>query len=214
MLFPIHRGMSTGMAGAFRSPLHPFWASSLLGRGLFCLAGVTPAGVPKGFPLALWKPSGVLFSFWLSLLGKRGHACGHGRGFPLAPASFGYSFFFLAFFAWQGGMPAGMAGAFRSPFGNLRVSFFLFGFLCLARGGMPAGMAGAFRSPLHPSGSPVYNGGSARGVALGYRKVVLAAACGSIGPQSCPPAGDPSRVPACLVSWRQGKFATRSGFIL
>ena len=63
--------------------------------------GDAPAGAPKGFPLALWKPSGGFLpwqgAFFVllgaRLAGVRGRGgvrpLGRSRGFPLAPAPFG-----------------------------------------------------------------------------------------------------------------------------
>ena len=76
---------------------------------------------------------------------------------------------------------------------------------CTLRGRLSTRRERARGCPWVQESSPRYR---AKDVGL----VSEGSARGSIGPQSCPPAGDPSRVPACLVSWRQGKFAIHGGF--
>jgi len=129
-----------------------------------------------------------------------------------------YAFFFICY----GGMPAGMAGAFRSP---LHPSGTLFSFwlsllgkrACLRAwqglSARPCILRGRLVTRLERArGSPWVQESSPRSRAKDVGLVYIGSARGNIGPQSCPPAGDPSRVPACLVSWRQGKFATHGGF--
>jgi len=123
-----------------------------------------------------------------------------------------------------GGMTAGTAGAFRSPLHPSGVLFF-FWLSLLSKGMHQRVHQRAFRSPFgnlrsrlstrrgRARGCPWVQESSPRSRAENVGLVFDGSARGNIGPQSCPPAGDPSRVPACLVSWRQGKFATHGGFV-
>ena len=121
----------------------------------------------------------------------------------------------------QGTPLRGCQRAFRSPFGNLRNLLSLqVGTLRGLRGrGCASGRTkGLSARPLETFGVAILHGVCARGVALGYRKVVrrycarwiyvvCAGSSRSSGvPQSCPPSVNPSRAPTCWFLGDRGKL--------
>ena len=96
----------------------------------------------------------------------------------------------------------------------------------LRGGGCACGRTkGLSARPLETFGVAILHGGGARGVALGYRKVVrrycaksthvvcTGSARSSGVPQSCPPSVNPSRAPACWFLGDRGNDC-QLGFVL
>ncbi len=127
-------------------------------------AGDAPAGAPKGFPLALWKPSDAPCRGLFVRCGAQplvwGCACGRTKGLSARPLeTFGCPLQ-GAFCALRRTAAVGRGmrlrahqRAFRSPFGNLRVPL-AGGFLCVAahsrwgQGMRLRARQSAFRSPF------------------------------------------------------------------
>ena len=129
-----------------------------------------------------------LLPFWEGVfLFGRGHACGHGRGFPLAPASFGCSFSFLSFIAWQGDAPAGAPKGFP---------------LALWK---PSGVA-ILHGRAERVALEVQDSRPAPPRESGQAAYLLGFARGSADRQACPPSSDPLS-PACRFSGDTKKFA-------